>query len=196
MTIRRGEPWGVEVERPEELVVLHDDAELASFVAGDRSVAVCLDGGDLAQAVGATGPRPVMQRVPVDLVHVELDDGRELTAVAHVVARRSWWRGPVVAVLNVDHVGRWMVAPRAHPNDGRLHVVEVDGSMPIRQRLEARRRLPQGTHVPHPAIHTRVVVDGRWELPRASRIVVDGVEVGTSSTLGVRVEPDAFELHV
>ena len=55
-------------------------------------------------------------------------DGRRLTAVAHVVARGGgpWWRGPIVAVMNADRLGRWDVAPRAHPNDGRLDVVEVD----------------------------------------------------------------------
>ena len=63
--------------------------------------------------------------------------------------------GPIVAVMNVDRLGRWDVAPRAHPNDGALDVVEVDAAMGVRARWQARRRLPTGTHVPHPAIRTR-----------------------------------------
>ena len=31
--------------------------------------------------------------------------------------------------MNVDRLGHWDVAPRAHPNDGRVDVVEVDAAM-------------------------------------------------------------------
>ena len=57
-------------------------------------------------------------------------------------------------MLNADRIGAWDVAPRAHPNDGQLDVVEVDASMGLRDRWQASRRLATGTHVPHPAIHT------------------------------------------
>jgi len=149
----------------------------------------------LFTAVGAPAPRPIAQRVPVDLLRVGLDD-RELTAVAHVVARRSWWRGPVIAATNVDHVGEWNVAPRAHPNDGRFDVVEVAPDMSLRQRWQARSRLAQGTHVPHPQIATSTAQERSWTFDRPMRVWIDGVDRGRTRRLSVRLEPDAFELHV
>jgi hypothetical protein len=195
VTIRRGEEWGVAVERPEPLTIARSDAELAGLVADGPPGAVALGGGDLFRAVGEPAPRPIMQRVPVDLLRVRLD-GRDLVAVAHVVACRAWWCGPVVTVMNVDHLGSWNVAPRAHPNDGRFDVVEVDPSMSVRQRWQARRRLPSGTHVPHPAISTSTGAVREWVFDRPVRVWVDGQPAGRSRSLAVAIEPDAFELHV
>lgn len=194
MTIRPGEEWGAAVDRPDDLVVLADDASLAAAVLAGRGP-LSVSGGDLHRAVGSPQPRPQMQRVDVDLIRATAD-GEEVVAVAHVVARRSWWRGPLVAVMNVDHVGDWNVAPRAHPNDGRLDVVEVDASMGVRQRWQARRRLPQGTHVPHPAISTRRATEAAWTFDPPLRLWVDGVDRGPVAELSVTVEPDAFTLHV
>ena len=194
MTIRPGEEWGTSVDRPDDLVVLPGDAALADAVAAGRAP-LAVAGGDLHRAVGNPEPRPQMQRVDVDLIRAVVD-GEELVAVAHVVARRSWWRGPIVAVMNVDHIGAWNVAPRAHPNDGRLDIVEVDRSMGVRQRWQARRRLPQGTHVPHPAISTRRATDATWAFDPPLRLWLDGVARGPVSELSVTVEPDAYALHI
>ena len=128
------------------------DAELAALVAAGDTRPLRLTGGDLLATVGgATGGPPVASR---STSSASTPTGGSLTAVAHVVARgRTWWRGPIVAVLNADRIGAWDVAPRAHPNDGQLDVVEVDASMALRDRWQARRRLTTGTHLPHPAIH-------------------------------------------
>lgn len=194
MTIRKGEPWGIEVDRPADLLVVGGDAALAAAArSGDRPLAV--DGGDLHRSLGAPQPRPSMQRVDVDLIHLSAD-GTGMTAVAHVVARRAWWHGPVVAVMNVDHIGDWNVAPRAHPNDGLLDVVEVDPSMGVRQRWQARTRLRLGTHVPHPSIGLRRVTDAAWRFDVPMSLWVDGERRGLVSELSVRVEPDAFGLHI
>jgi hypothetical protein len=195
MTIRRGEPWGVEVERPRDLRVVGDDAGLATEVDAGASGPLAVSGGDLYRALGSPGDRPVMQRVTIDLLRVTADE-RRLTAVAHVVARRSWWRGPIVAALNVDHIGSWNVAPRAHPNDGRLDVVEVEATMSRRQRWSARSRLPHGTHVPHPSITARAATEVVWRFERPVDLWLDGVRSGTVRRLEVSIEPDAFDLHV
>ena len=126
-------------------------------------------------------------------------DGRRFTAVAHVVVRdRRWagWRGPVVAVMNADRLGRWDVAPRAHPNDGRVDVVEVDGAMGLRARWQARRRLPTGTHVPHPAIRTARAAERTWRFDRPLGLWVDSVGRGTVRSLRVTVEPDGATVHI
>ena len=123
-------------------------------------------------------------------------DDRRITGVAHVVARgRTWWRGPIVAVMNAEHIGAWDVAPRAHPNDGQLDVVEVDAAMTMRARWQARRRLPAGTHVPHPAIAMSRAKHRSWTFERPLRLWVDGVAHGTVRSLGVAIEPDAVIVY-
>lgn len=195
MTIRTGEPWGDSVERPPDLVVASSDRQLAGFVEERADRPLSVSGGDLFRTLGAPGERPEMVRLPIDLLRVQADD-REYCAVAHVIARRSWWRGGIVAVVNVDHVGEWNVAPRAHPNDGRFDVVEVDRSMTVRERLQARGRLVQGTHVPHPKIATRTAVDATWVFDRPRRLWLDGEQVGSVLRLSVAIEADAAAIHV
>ena len=118
---------GRSVERPNDLHIVDTDAALADAVRSGVVVPVGLSGGDLHR-VGSPSPRATMQRLPVDVLDVIADE-RDFIAVAHVVARRSWWRGRVLAVMNVDHLGDWNVAPRAHPNDGRFDVIDVDQEM-------------------------------------------------------------------
>ncbi len=193
MTIRRGEDWGEAVAAPAGLVEVTTDADAAESVAAGRPVRLC--GGDLWATLGAQTRDTTVVRFPVDLLHVEAD-GRSLTAVAHVVARTSWWRGPLLAVMNADHLGRWDVAPRAHPNDGYADVVEVDPAMGARARWQAWRRLSTGAHLPHPLLHNRRITAESWTFTRPLRLWVDGVARGTVRSLRVTVEPDGATVHV
>jgi hypothetical protein len=195
MTIRRGEEWGSVVPRPDDLVTVDSDVGLAGVVAADPARPVAVTGGDLHRMLGSPIAGPTLRRLPVDLLRVTVDD-RRAVAVAHVVARRSWWSGRIVVATNVDHIGAWNVAPRAHPNDGRFDIMEVEPSMTIRQRWQARARLPLGTHVPHPAIATRTAASATWTFDRPSRVWIDGAAAGTVHRLTVEIEPDAFALHV
>jgi hypothetical protein len=200
VTIRRGEEWGETVARPPALVAADDDAALARLVTADPHSDYTLTGGDLFRAVGSPAPRDPVQRLPIDALEVRLDDASPVIAVAHVVARCAgrlgWWRGPLLAVMNSDHVGEWNVAPRAHPNDGRVDVVEVAAGMSTRQRWQARSRVVSGTHLPHPAIAVRSVVDAAWTWTAPMAVRVDGVPVGRARRLTVRVVPDHFAIHV
>ena len=159
-------------------------------------------GGDLWQVAGAPSGgverlgSAQAQTVPVDLIAVEAD-GRRLWACAHAVARNSWWHGPVVAAMNADRLGEWRLAPAAHPNDGRLHVLTTglgprddDAGFGISQRLLARRRLRSGTHLPHPAITMRRVTEAIFDFERALGLWLDGERVGRCRTLRVSVVPD------
>jgi len=195
VTIRKGEEWGTSVPRPGQLVIAASDRELAALIGAGGRAALGVSSGDVNATVGAPTDRDPVQQLPFDLLRIEAD-GVSHIAVAHVVARRSWWRGRIVAVLNVDHVGRWNVAPRAHPNDGRFDVVAVRPQMTIRQRLQARRRLPQGTHIPHPEISTRTGTHEEWHFDRPQRLFVDGKHVGSVQDLAVVIEADAFVIHV
>jgi hypothetical protein len=198
MTIRPGETWGEAVPVPADLVDVASDAELAEYLSRGDGRPVRLVGGDLLATLGGPSSGDRLQRFPVDLLRIEAD-GHRFVAVAHVVARdRRWaaWRGPVVAVMNTDRRGRWDVAPRAHPNDGRADVVEVDASMALRARWQARRRLPTGTHVPHPAIHTGRATDRTWRFARPLGLWIDSVGRGTVRSLRVAVEPDGATIHI
>jgi len=156
-------------------------------------------GGDLARTVGGPSSGDTVRRYPVDLLRV-LADGRSATALAHVVAHRrgplGWWRGPLRAVMNVGSRGDWDVAPRAHPNDGRLDAVEVDGSMSMRHRRHARRRLRTGTHVPHPSISISRATEVTWRFDRPLGLWIDGVAAGTVRDLHVRIDPDGAIVYV
>lgn len=180
-------------------VVVDSDDALAAVVSQDAADrAVVARGGDLHRTLGSpTGA--ATRRLPIDVVTVTAD-GRVLTAVAHVVARRrgrrGWWRGPVAAVMNVDHIGTWDVAPRAHPNDGWLDVVEVDEAMSRRARWQAWRRLDTGTHLPHPDIATRRVRDVTFSFDPAVALWVDGVDRGDVRELRVSVAPDGAEIYI
>jgi hypothetical protein len=196
MTIRRGEEWGTTVARPVDLVLAGSDAELAALVAADPAGSYGVSGGDIFRSLGSPAPRDPLQRLPMDALEVRLDDREAVLAVAHVVARRGWWRGPLLAVMNADHVGTWNVAPRAHPNDGRADAVEVDAAMSLRHRWQARGRLPQGTHVPHPSIVVRTLTESAWTFLRPAGVQIDGVAHGRAVRVAVRVLPDHFAIHV
>ena len=202
MTIRRGEDWGRTGRPPADLNWFVDDASAARAVeAGAHDIG--LAGGDMARTLGA-GPAPdVVESAvsfPIDLIEVTSSDGRRVVALSHVVMRHrrwKWWRGPIVAVMNAQFIGRWDVAPRGHPNDGRLEIVDVDSAMSTRQRFLAGRRLPTGAHVPHPLVRTRSSALITVPVPRSATVVVDGRPwIDGSSppepTLTIRAVPDAF----
>jgi diacylglycerol kinase family enzyme len=84
--------------------------------------------------------------------------------------------------MNAEFLGAWTVAPRAHPGDGLLDVVDAD--LPFSERWEARRRLPYGTHVPHPRITVRRTATAELELS-GLRVRLDGRDVGRVDLLSL-----------
>ena len=130
-------------------------------------------------------------RVRVD-AGAALVDGRLCWFVAHLVARRSWWRGRVLVVANAAFMGSGNVAPRAHPGDGRLDV--LDASLRLGARIRARSRLAAGAHVPHPDIAQRRVAAAQFDLDPALDVYGDGLRLGRAAAVSVRVEPAALEV--
>ena len=197
MTIKKGEEWGTPIARPSHLPVVASDAALARAAQDGTEPLLGLGGGDLHRSLGSPqrDTRQTLQRLEIDALLIELD-GDPSFAVAHVIARRGWWRGPLLAVMNCDHLGSWNVAPRAHPNDGRFDVVEVAASMPLRARWEAHRRLPAGTHVPHPDITVTTGTRRRWRFDPPMGVWVDGVARGRHAALTVTIAPDRLAICV
>lgn len=194
MTIAKGRPWGAEVDRPEHVATATSDAELSGFVTADPGAPVAVSGGDVFTALGRparTGS--VARRLPMDALRISTDGG-DFVAVAHVVLRNRWWPGPLLAIMNVGRLGRWDVAPAGHPNDGRAEVVEVDAAMALRTRLQVRRRLPTGTHLPHPQIRVRSRAEGTIRLDRPLGCWVDGVRRSRVQRVAFSVDADAYAL--
>ena len=199
MGISKGELWGAPGPLPPDGIEVRTDAEARTLVEAarraDRTLPVLgLLGGDLCATVGGRGEADRLRSteamtLPIDVGSV-LIDGRLHWFVAHLVARHTWWRGRVVAVMNAQWIGPWDVAPKSHPNDGLLDV--FDGDPSFDDRLKARSRLHTGTHVPHPDIRQRRVDALQLEFARPTPIWLDGERVASARTLSIRVEPDAL----
>ncbi len=199
MTIRRGEDWGGAEPVPADAHVVDSDRAAGELAAAHRRTdtpipPMVLTGGDLARTLGGGRPAATARtRVAIDLGAV-LVDGRLHWFVAHLVARRSWLRGRIVVAANAAFLGRWNIAPRAHPGDGRLDILDADPS--LGDRWKARRRLPLGTHVPHPAIEVRRVEATQIELAKPTPVRIDGHDIGAARTLSIRVEPAALDVWI
>lgn len=204
MTIRRGGEWGESGPLPTDGVVVRSDDEARAVIerarrAGEEPPPLGLLGGDLCRTLGGRGDERRLRsaegvRVVVDLGSV-LVDGRQHWFLAHLVARNSWWRGPVVAAMNAQWIGAWDVAPRSHPNDGLLDVLTADLS--LRDRGKARRRLRQGAHVPHPGIVERRTQATQLDLAPALGVWLDGRRLPQRArALSIRVEPDAVTVVI
>jgi len=203
VTIEKGADWGERAALPEDGVVVRSDLEARVAVERARRANAAVPtlgllGGDLCRTLGGSGDEarlrgPEAMTFPCDLGSV-LIDGRLHWFVAHLIARRSWWRGRVIAAMNAQWLGAWDLGPRAHPNDGLLDI--ADGDLPLGDRLKARTRLATGTHVPHPRIETRRVASLQLDLDPQLDIYLDGERVGRASRLSIRIEPDAFHVVV
>jgi hypothetical protein len=198
VTIEKGQAWGSSGPLPPDGVVVRTDAEARSVVERARRdrepiPVLGLLGGDLCRTVGGAGDETRLQSgeamsLPVDLGSV-LIDGRLHWFVAHLVARKRWWRGRIFVAMNAEYLGRWDVAPRGHPNDGLLDTFEV--TMSVGDRLKARSRLPLGTHLPHPQIKQQRVSAVQVDVDGLD-VWLDGELIGPAQTLSIRVEPDAL----
>ena len=203
MTVRRGEDWGHLAPLPTGGVIVSSDAEARTVVTaarrrGEAPPPLGLLGGDLCRTLGGPGDRdrlsgPDATTFAVDLGSV-LVDGQLHWFVAHLVARRSWWRGRAVAAMNAQWLGALDLGPRSHPGDGLLDV--TDGDLPTKDRWEARRRARTGTHLPHPALRTMRTAALQLDLDPPLDVWLDGERVARASRLSIRIEPEALTVVV
>jgi len=202
MTIKPNEPWGTEVDRPAGLVVVSGDAALADHLAADDGVPVGVSAGDLFRTLGA---RPItdraqLRRLSLDVMYVSVDGGAPVTAVAHVVIRSPWWRGgwwqgPVTLVMNAEFIGDWDVAPRGHPNDGRVERFDLDATTSVRQRWAIGQRLASASHLPHPSIDRRTARRHTVERASAADVWVDGRHAGRARRVDIDVVADGASIY-
>jgi YegS C-terminal NAD kinase beta sandwich-like domain len=202
MTARKGEPWGVPAVCPTDLRVVSTDRDLREWVIWHRTRGepirdLGVSGGDLARTCGgATGTHPTSAKVTVDAMRVTIDDGEPTWGVAHVVVRRQWLHDDVAMVMNAQFYGPYDIAPRGHPNDGRLDVMRVDRAMDWRERLQARQRARTGTHLPHRHLSMQSVAEVDLEFDKSMVVWIDGVRCGAARRVRISVEPDALTAYV
>jgi len=202
VTIRRGAAWGEHGAVPADLRPVHSDAELHDLLdawrrGGADLPPIGLAGGDLARTVaGGSADQftAAATQLPLDLVRVDAG-GRTTWSAAHVVCRRSWWRGEVVLAMTAQYLGGFDVAPRAHPNDGRLDLLLVEEAMGARARWQARRRARTGTHLPHPRLRPSQVAAIELTFARPLHIWVDGRHWHTAAAVSLSVEADAYHAY-
>ena len=154
-------------------------------------------GGDLARTCGGgAGAHPSSAKVTVDVMRVTMDDGEPTWGVAHVVARRSWLRDELVFVMNAEFYGPYDVAPRSHPNDGKVDVLRVDA-------IDGLARPPAGpSKGPHREPYSaQSAVAAIRQRDRSQLRSIDGrvdrrCSLRCRDQLTVIVEPDAFTAYV
>lgn len=195
MTIRKGEEWGRAGRRPDDTIVVASDAQARAVVEPLRRreepiPPLAPRRGDLARTIGVTsGAREETRLLPCDL-GAALLDGELHWFVSSLVAGEPFRRGRCVAVMNAEWLGDWNIAPRAHPNDGLLDVLDMQLS--FAQARQAGKRARLGDHLPHPGISVQRLAAMQLELVRPLPVRLDGEVVGSFRTISVRCEPDAL----
>ena len=223
--LRHGEPWGHAATRPPDVEVTGDDADLAAAATNHPDELVRFrpsPQSDLARALGLGYDAAGTTEVAIDTLAVRGDgldgDGDAVPAVNAVVlgappdrlrwvARsvsvavrldgRPWFTGraTTVVVANGQFLGTADLVPRGHPGDGWAEVQVY--ALGRRERTGMRRRLPTGTHVPHPRIaggrarRVEIEVAGRG-LP----LEIDGRRQGRSRRVEVALVPASIRLLI
>lgn len=196
MTISKGSPYGEPgVTLPDDGVRCASDAEARRAVEAARRQGrpfpvLGLVSGDLVRTLGGTGALNVA--FDVDLGQVLVDGRLHLFVASCVVRNRSWRR--TVAVGNAQWFGPWNLWPKGHPNDGRLDL--LDAHLPAGDLWKVRRRLPSGSHLPHPGIDARRIKAETVELDRPLPVWLDGEQVTEGRTFAFRCVADALRVIV
>jgi hypothetical protein len=205
MTIEKGKPWGSEILVPDSVLSIQDDYELARI---QQSSLCVMTGGDLWRALG----EPITKTVGNSATAVEVDafeitiifqGHRKVVIASSSVEIGSWVPRSLrkahryVALTNSGILSGCNIAPRAHPNDGYIHVMTVEASMPLMQRVMSRRRAKTGSHIPHPNISVSRI--NPFEAIRESRnetLRIDGRTIREWDSLTVRVLPDYWNVII
>ena len=197
MVIEKGAEWGEPAPGFEAKTWTSVDELAAAALDGLRrgrsiEALVAPEHTDLLAQLGLVGPRQPAERhrYPFDLGVVVGDDEVERPFLTHILAHRPLWAGEFAVVMNVGWRGNWYLGPRAHPNDGLADITV--GRLSWRQRLAARRRVPTGSHLPHPDLQYLRRPQWGHEFPTPVRLEVDGRRCGSTRTLSVRIEPDCL----
>ena len=196
MAVEKGKDWGRPGTLPPSTQVASSDAEAAQLVVDGEST-IAVQAGDLARTLGIRLPYDVAgpkHLVPIDAISVELDDASTHVALAHVVLGHPVASRESFAIMNAAFWQGRNAAPRAHPGDGKLDVVQMQ--LGAADRIKAWQRMTTGTHVPHPDIKISRVPAGQVQGQRRRSVWVDGRRVGRSRWVRYQVIVEAVTVGV
>ena len=188
MPIEKGQEWGSAGALPADAPAAENDAAFARLLV-EGATHVRPTGGDLARTLGvseASLRREAAMLLPIDALTVILD-GEQHRCIANVVIGAA--NRPRIVLANAAFVGSWNVAPRAHPGDGKVDVVTFE--LGFVDWVKARKRLPTGSHVPHPDIKARAMPEWDTTFDRPVALRIDGVGGYRARHIEVHVNPDA-----
>ena len=201
MGITPGKDWGSRDSEPEGLVVANSNQDLWNILekyrrSNETIPVIGLTGGDLWRTLGGTSQNNRLSSGEAQLFTVDIGsallDGHIYWFASHLIARSPYWLGRSWVAANVAHRKNWNIAPRAHPGDGLLDVLE--SNLNFSNRLKAKSRMRAGAHVPHPDISYRRVKSEQTNFSRKTDIWLDEVKKVKAKENSVRIEPDALRV--
>ena len=218
--LRHGQPWGHPSTAPPDVDVSGDDSDLSDAAARHPGALVRFrpsPRSDIARALGLGPDAVASTEVALDALALESDAIGATTAVNAVVVGRPpdrlrwttrhasisitvdgrlWFEDPATTVVVAS--GQFLrgadLIPRGHPGDGWVEVQVYELARDERRAM--RRRLPSGTHVPHPHIHTTRVRRVEIQVDRPVPLEVDGRPRGKTRRLSVTLVPEAIRVLV
>lgn len=205
MVIRRGQDWGSQGRPAPSVPVALSDSQASRLIAEGIEELILVE-GDMARTLGATDIRTPRSHVcyPIDVVWFiardsEGNDSRHV-ALSHVMVcnaatKGGIFRGSVMVVCNSQYVHRLDLAPRGHPNDGMIEVLEFASQLSLRQRLQVFSRARNGSHMPHPLIRSRQIPQ-RISVAVRGVVRIDGVRIGERTILEIGVTSDAVRVWI
>lgn len=200
MTIEKGVAWGSVGSTPFNLVIAPDEAAASRAIQLGASHVQLLS-GNLLNALGVDRPQVRLVPgepsllLPCDTLRVSIGDGESIIVIGTLIIGSRW--RPRAWVTTGGFLGDLNVAPRAHPNDGLLDVLEFGRRLGIRQLLAIRRRMRRGDHLPHPLLSIHRAAEFEWDGDAGggfARVVADGRSHGRTRKVRAVVQPDAFTL--
>ena len=208
MTIRKGQEWGHFEERPSDLQLVADDVAACEVVSkwvieSSSSLNLSILKSDTARMLGITGAANLNSQmlctkfdvIEATYVLTKSEETIRRCFIGRAFISEKLFFGRTIAVLNSSFVGNRDWAPKAHPNDGKLDLVELDGSMNVRQRLTALKLMKSGSHLPHPKIRYNQLSEYEYATDRSASLSIEGVRIGSIRNCFFRVLPDAVNLY-
>jgi hypothetical protein len=217
--LRHGEPWGHAASGPPDIEVAGDDSDLVAVAASHPAALVRYrpsPRSDLGRALGLGPDGAGTTEVAIDALAIDPDDGavdavnvvvlgpppdrlRWTARASHITVRvdgRAWFSGraTTVVVANGQFLRGTDLVPRGHPGDGWAEVQVY--ALSRRARRAMRRRLPTGTHVPHPGVRSGRARRVEIEVVRPLPVEVDGRPQSRTGRLVVTLVPAAIRLLV
>ena len=201
MGITPREQWGKPGVMPPDGLVVNGNEELQEIIESCRRSnteipPIGLVGGDLWRTLGGKSHHDRLMKGDAQLLSVDLGtaliDGHIYWFASHLIVRTRIWTGRTWIVANASHYGNWNIAPRAHPGDGLLDILDLN--LTFSDRLKARSRVQAGNHVPHPDIHYQRRPKAQIEMKKETDVWIDGIKITKASQISVRVEPDALRV--